>query len=80
MMFAFKLPNGDVFDGDTELNGELIKRIRCGWNLSQACFGEMLGVSQKTVSSWETDKCELPAKTLMKIFNIFLLPCYVMSH
>ena len=30
-----------------------INRIRCEMGLSQAEFGELMGVSQKTISNWE---------------------------
>ena len=53
--------------------GKRIKEIRLDFKLSQKHFGEMLSVSQDTISLWETGK-SLPTAELLiamaKKFNV----------
>ena len=41
---------------DTYITGTVIKRLRENKNLTQSDLAEMIGVSSKTVSKWETGK------------------------
>jgi transcriptional regulator with XRE-family HTH domain len=48
-----------------------IKRTRLDKNMSQHRFGEKIGVSGKTVSSYETGRASPPLKVLEKMENIY---------
>jgi len=41
---------------DTYITGAVIKRLRENKNLTQSNLAEMIGVSSKAVSKWETGK------------------------
>lgn len=47
------------------ISGKIIKELREGKNLTQKQLGEMISVSDKTVSKWETEK-GLPDITLLE--------------
>ena len=47
------------------INGKIIKELREGKKLTQKQLGEMISVSDKTVSKWETEK-GLPDITLLE--------------
>ena len=47
------------------INGKIIKELREGKNLTQKKLGEIISVSDKTVSKWETEK-GLPDITLLE--------------
>ena len=47
------------------INGKIIKELREGKNLTQKQLGEIISVSDKTVSKWETEK-GLPDITLLE--------------
>ena len=50
---------------NTYVTGNTIKRLREGRNLTQAELAQMIGVSSKTISKWETAK-GLPDITLLQ--------------
>ena len=47
------------------INGKIIKELRDGKNLTQKQLGEIISVSDKTISKWETEK-GLPDITLLE--------------
>jgi len=47
-----------------------IKRIRENQNISQATLANQLGISQPTLSTWETEKYEPDLKSLIKLSQI----------
>ncbi|MCR5450666.1 MAG: helix-turn-helix transcriptional regulator [Solobacterium sp.] len=51
--------------------GEKLKKIREAHNLSQDELGERLGVSGKTVSSWEINRTEPNMGNVQKIADMF---------
>ena len=51
--------------------GQFIAELRKEKNLTQERFGEMLGVTNKTVSRWETGKYLPPADILMSMSKLF---------
>lgn len=51
--------------------GDNIKRLRAESGLSQAELGKLLGVSDKTISSWEVDRTEPPRVAYGKMCRIF---------
>lgn len=54
-----------------DMVGERIKEIRIDNKLSQTKFGEMLNVSQDTVSLWEKGKSYPSVEFLYKICLLF---------
>jgi transcriptional regulator with XRE-family HTH domain len=48
-----------------------VKKIRLDKNMSQNRFGEKIGVSGKTISSYETGRAVPPIKVLEKMENIY---------
>lgn len=62
----------EVKDMDQYVTGAVIKKLREKNDLTQLQFATQLGVSDKTVSKWETGK-EYPDITLLDhmIFNIY---------
>ena len=54
-----------------ETIGEKIKQIRSTYNLSQNRFGVKIGLTGKTISAYETGKCQPPLKVLDKISQMF---------
>ena len=51
------------------MSGAEIRKIRKYLNLSQEEFGLELGVSQRAVSSWESDTNEITVSAITKIYN-----------
>ena len=51
--------------------GDTIKQLRKVHNLSQEAFASKIGVSQTTVTSWETGKAEPASSIIVKIANYF---------
>lgn len=51
--------------------GERIKELRNDFNLSQAKLGELLAVSQDTVSLWENSKALPNTEYIILICNLF---------
>ena len=51
--------------------GSDVRRIRRKNGLSQREFAERIGVSQSTVSRWESGKRGLSEKTLYRIMSLF---------
>ncbi|PLA90515.1 helix-turn-helix domain-containing protein [Ligilactobacillus salivarius] len=51
--------------------GDTIKQLRKVHNLSQETFASKIGVSQTTVTSWETGKAEPTSSIIVKIANYF---------
>lgn len=51
--------------------GDTIKQLRKVHNLSQEDFASKIGVSQTTVTSWETGKAEPASSIIVKIANYF---------
>lgn len=51
--------------------GSTLKQLRLEKGLSQRTFGEMMGVSNQTVSTWETGFREPDFDTLIKIAKYF---------
>lgn len=51
--------------------GEKIRRLRIQKGMSQARLGEMLSVSQDTISLWKTGKSLPDIETLVRICAIF---------
>ena len=51
--------------------GENIRALRKKKNMEQTELGRLLGVSGKTVSSWETDRTEPRAAAIEKMAEIF---------
>ena len=51
--------------------GQRIREVRTEANLTQAQFGEVLRVSQDTVSLWEKDKSAPAVETLVALCRAF---------
>jgi len=51
--------------------GNRIKEIRTALHLNQKEFGELLGVNQRTVSNWETNRNEPSIEILSKITSLW---------
>ncbi len=51
--------------------GENIKKIRCENNLSQKELGDILSVSNRTVSHWESGYTEPPLDAIIKLKKYF---------
>ena len=63
--------------------GELIKNLRKGRKITQKKFGEMLGVSEGTISKYEANVILPPFETLRSIasiFNVSMDTLYGMKH
>lgn len=56
---------------DTKIVAKRIKEIRLENNLSQANFGKILGLSQDTISLWETGKSLPCVLDIIKIIETF---------
>ena len=63
--------------------GKFIAQLRKEHGFSQEKLGEMLGVTNKTISRWETGTYLPPAEMLVSMSNLFLrcffcfvIPCY----
>lgn len=50
---------------------ENLRQLRRSKHLSQACLASLLGVDQRTISSWETGICEPSLSLLAKLCEIF---------
>ena len=48
-----------------------LKVLRASKNLSQAELGERLGVSQTTITSWETGKTTPNSKNIYELANLY---------
>ena len=60
------------FIGMNEIRfAENLKALRVAKGLTQAELAERLGVSQRTVSAWETKVCRPDYETLARICSIF---------
>ena len=57
-----------------------IKNIRNRNNLSQERFGKKIGLSGKTISSYETGRCVPPLKVLEDISNVYDLSVVVVKN
>lgn len=51
--------------------GTRIKQLRKQYNLSQEEFANKIGVSQTTITAWETGKAEPASSVVVKIANYF---------
>ena len=51
--------------------GERIKEMRKACCMSQTAVGEMLGVTNTSVSNWETGLCEPPSPTIIALAALF---------
>lgn len=51
--------------------GEKIKIVRAKHNLSQARFGQKIGMSGKSISAYETGRCAPPLRILETISNVY---------
>lgn len=51
--------------------GRKIKEVRDKYKLSQQRFGVKIGISGKTISAYETGKCQPPLKVLEKISSVY---------
>ena len=56
---------------NTKIIAERIRELRTENNLSQAKFGEKLGLSQDTISLWETGKSLPSLEDVLKIIETF---------
>jgi transcriptional regulator with XRE-family HTH domain len=63
--------------GDISLR---VKEIRNKHNLSQERFGKKIGLSGKTISSYETGRCIPPLKVLDKISDVYGVPVVLLNH
>ena len=59
--------------------GNKIQKYRIKSNLSQSKLGELLSVSDKTVSSWENDRTIPDLDLLFKMANIFNISFYLLA-
>jgi len=53
------------------INGNVIKRERCKRGLSQEQLGEKIGVTNKTVSRWETGNYMPPIESLKLLSDLY---------
>ena len=58
-----------------EIIGERIKELRTEKKISQEKLGQLLSVSQDTVSLWENSKSIPPADIIIKLAEIFAVSC-----
>ena len=56
---------------NTKIIGERIKELRLDNKLSQEAFGKLLGLSQDTISFWETSKGLPSVVDVIHIIEIF---------
>lgn len=54
---------------------EQIKSLRIKLNMSQSRFGLRIGVSGKSISAYETGRCQPTLKVLKKISSVYKVPC-----
>lgn len=59
--------------------GNKIQKYRIKSNLSQSKLGELLSVSDKTISSWENDRTIPDLDLLFKMANIFNISFYLLA-
>lgn len=59
--------------------GKKIQKYRIKSNLSQSKLGELLSVSDKTISSWENDRTIPDLDLLFKMANIFNISFYLLA-
>ena len=62
-------------DKKLEIIGERIKELRTEKKISQEKLGQLLSVSQDTVSLWENSKSIPPADIIIKLAEIFAVSC-----
>ena len=55
---------------DTKKIGQFIAKSRKNKNMTQAQFGEILGVTDKAVSKWECGKCLPDSSLFQKISTV----------
>ena len=67
--FCYTVP--EVIGMDLLLIGKFIAELRKEQELTQEQLGEKLGVTNKTVSRWETGAYLPPAEALLESFFIF---------
>ncbi len=63
--------NKVVLKPTEDFSKEDIRKIRLSYKLSQKCFAEVMGVSVKTVESWEQGRNRLtgPSKRLLALMR-----------
>jgi DNA-binding transcriptional regulator YiaG len=59
--------------------GERIKAIRKKWNWTQARLALAIGSDQRTLSSWETGRYEVPGPALTLLAALFQVPVEVLT-
>lgn len=62
-------------DKKLEIIGERIKELRAEKKMSQEKLGQLLSVSQDTVSLWENSKSIPSADIIIKLSEIFAVSC-----
>lgn len=62
-------------DKKLEIIGERIKELRTEKKMSQEKLGQLLSVSQDTVSLWENARSIPPADIIIKLAEIFAVSC-----
>ena len=56
---------------DTKMIGSFLKELRKENNMTQEQLGERIGVTNKTVSRWETGNYMPPAESLILLSDIY---------
>lgn len=61
----------EVSDMDTKMIGSFLKELRKENNMTQEQLGERIGVTNKTVSRWETGNYMPPVESLILLSDIY---------
>ena len=79
MKYYIKYLNDNFKEGFMESLGNKIAKYRLKSNLSQSKLGELLCVSDKTISSWENGRTIPDLDLIFKMANIFKISFYLLA-
>ena len=69
MLVMTRSRKGPVRAGNGKTLGEQIRGLRKQQGLTQGELGDRIGVSIRSICSYERDECEPPVQTLLKLAN-----------
>lgn len=67
--------NADMVNSELQIIGKRINELRVEKGISQSRLGDMLSVSQDTVSLWEKSKSLPPVDMIILLSKIFEVSC-----